>query len=92
MLNWFLDAPIYVCSLFVPQLRLDFTNFQITGPSTSTVVNAQILNGQPTTTAAAGVAATTATRCLTDTFSVTNPNGKSPSTICGKNTGQHSKF
>jgi hypothetical protein len=29
--------------------------------------------------------------CLTDTFSVTNPGGNAPPTICGINTGYHSK-
>ena len=30
------------------------------------------------------------TQCLTDTFSVSNPDGPSPSPICGVNTGEHS--
>ena len=30
------------------------------------------------------------TQCLTDTFSVTNPDGPNPPTICGTNTGEHS--
>lgn len=34
---------------------------------------------------------TTAGVC-TDSFAVTTPTGRDPSTICGTNTGQHSKF
>lgn len=30
-----------------------------------------------------------ATQCLTDQFSVTNPNGAAPPVICGTNTGEH---
>ena len=33
---------------------------------------------------------TTATQCLTDTFSVTNPSGITHPSICGINTGEHS--
>ncbi len=32
-----------------------------------------------------------ASNCLTDTFEVTNPGGVTPPTICGTNTGEHSK-
>ena len=32
------------------------------------------------------------TRCTTDRFHVTNPGGLPPPTICGQNTGEHSKF
>ena len=31
-------------------------------------------------------------QCLDDSFSVTNPGGISPPTICGKNQGRHSKI
>ena len=31
-------------------------------------------------------------QCLDDSFSVTNPGGISPPTICGKNQGRHSKL
>ena len=30
-------------------------------------------------------------QCLVDSFSVTNPSGPSPPTICGANTGEHSE-
>jgi hypothetical protein len=33
-----------------------------------------------------------ASRCLTDIFSVSNPSGSAPPSICGTNSGQHSKF
>jgi hypothetical protein len=39
-----------------------------------------------------GKLAAQATQCLTDTFSVTNPSGLTPPSICGTNTGEHSKF
>ena len=32
-----------------------------------------------------------ATQCLTDTFTVTNPSGLTPPSICGVNTNAHSK-
>ena len=75
---------------FVFQLRLDFDSFSITGPSTSTTTSAKlkILNG---ITDGAGAAVTTASQCLTDSFSVTSSNGNSPPTICGNNAGKHSK-
>ncbi len=31
------------------------------------------------------------TQCLTDRFSVSNADGPNPPTICGTNTGEHSK-
>ncbi|XP_059087694.1 uncharacterized protein LOC131884073 isoform X2 [Tigriopus californicus] len=76
------------CSDNICQLRLDFNSFVITGPSTSTVSTSKTLNGQQVGSTV-GVASTQATQCLTDSFSVTNPNGVSPSVICGTNTGEH---
>ena len=70
------------------QLRLDFTTFVITGPSTSSATATEIINGQP---AAGGVAVATRGQCLTDTFSVTNPGGLTPPVICGTNSGDHSE-
>lgn len=72
------------------QLRLDLTTFMIAGPSTSSVLNTKLLNGQ--TAATAGGDATNYGQCITDSFSVTNPGGPSPPTICGTNTGEHSEF
>ena len=40
-------------------------------------------------TSAAGKPVSTATQCLTDTFTVTGGGGSNPPTICGTNTGQH---
>ena len=72
-------------SLTKIQLRLDFDTFVITGPSTlSTSV------GKVNPNSALDV--TTASQCLTDVFSVTNPNGQTPPQICGTNSGEHSKF
>ena len=66
---------------------MDFNTFNIAGPSTSGVVTGMALNGNP----GAGVKVTPHTQCLEDSFSVTNPGGIAPPTICGLNTGQHSK-
>ena len=55
------------------QLRLDFNQFMIAGPSTSTVSIGGTINGD--LVASGGASATTASQCLTDTFSVSNPGG-----------------
>ena len=73
------------------QLRLDFNTFVITGPSTDTTVIAKTLYGQPSS-ASSAVSMTDVTQCLTDMFSVTNPNGISPPVICGTNSGEHSTY
>ena len=72
-------------------MRLDFSTFVITGPSTITTPTTtySILNGQ--IAAAGGNGATHATRCLTDAFSVSPAADYNP-TICGTNTGEHSKY
>ena len=71
-------------------MRLDFSTFVITGPSTiqTPTTTYAILNGQ---TSPGGTGATHATRCLTDTFSVSPAADYNP-TICGTNTGEHSKY
>ncbi len=78
------------------KIRLDFVNFQITGPSTtSTCVSLR----QPrsgafafeTPPAANRVFVANQGQCTVDTFSVTNPTGTTPPTICGTNTGEHSE-
>merc|ERR1711963_276134 len=79
-------AQICPCSNNICQLRLDFETFVITGPSTDTTSVTKILNGAPND--AGGGAATFATQCLTDTFSVTNSQNNNP-VICGTNTGEH---
>eukprot|EP00095_Tigriopus_kingsejongensis_P000694 maker-scaffold58_size443543-snap-gene-1.19 protein:Tk00694 transcript:maker-scaffold58_size443543-snap-gene-1.19-mRNA-1 annotation:"PREDICTED: uncharacterized protein LOC100904935" len=70
------------------RLRLDFNQFTITGPSTSMVTVATQKYG---VVGAPGAlqAVTTASRCLTDTFSAVSPSGQSPPSICGINTGEH---
>ena len=74
----------------ISQLRLDFDTFVISGPSTSTTIVTNLLNGAPARLAETdAVAASLSTRCLTDTFAVTNPGGPTPPLICGTNTGEH---
>jgi hypothetical protein len=71
---------------------LDFSTFVITGPSTNTLSTAKQFGGSQMMGDAAGVLASPATNCLTDTFSVTGSPGGNPPTICGTNTGYHSKY
>jgi hypothetical protein len=81
------DLTICPASNNICQLRLDFQNFVITGPSTDTTV---VGNANFNNLVNAGGRAVTATgQCQTDTFSVTNPGGTAPPLICGTNTGQH---
>jgi hypothetical protein len=82
-------ARICPCSNNICQLRLDFNTFVITGPSTLATTTVKILNGAPST---AGKGASTASQCLTDTFSVTTATGGSSNVLCGVNTGEHSKI
>ncbi len=71
-------------------MRLDFESFTIAGPSTSTTQIALLKNGANINTGDQDVSA--ATQCLTDRFVVTNAGGGiNPPTICGVNTGEHSK-
>ncbi len=80
------------CNSNVCQLRLDFNQFVITGPSTDTTTESmlKVINGQVVAEGAKTVS--TASQCCTDSFSVSNPGGgASPPTICGINTGEHSK-
>ncbi len=72
------------------QLRLDFSTFVLTGPSTLTGTVVLTLNGQRGASASIGM--NYATQCQTDTFTVTGNNGGSPPIICGTNTGYHSKY
>jgi hypothetical protein len=62
----------------------------ITGPSTSSLTTVKLLNGN---VAQAGVkGGATSGQCIADRFSVTNPGGAAPPTICGVNTGEHSEY
>ncbi len=45
-----------------------------------------------TSLAATGVPVTQATQCLTDTFTVTAPGNNAPPSICGSNSGDHSRL
>lgn len=73
------------------QLRLDFNSFVITGPSTITLTTpAGKFVGQIFNTGGGVGASVDMTRCLTDTFSVSNQN-QLP-VICGTNTGYHAYF
>ena len=74
------------CNNNICQLRLDFDTFTITGPSTSSIsIGKQIGD----TNNGLGKTYSQATQCATDIFSVTNPGGSAPPSICGTNTGQH---
>jgi len=71
------------------QLRLDFSTFSITGPNTNTGATTDqvlVLNGEMN---AGGLKSTYSTRCTTDVFTVTNPDGVAPPAICGVNSGEH---
>eukprot|EP00095_Tigriopus_kingsejongensis_P003561 maker-scaffold877_size102761-snap-gene-0.12 protein:Tk03561 transcript:maker-scaffold877_size102761-snap-gene-0.12-mRNA-1 annotation:"PREDICTED: uncharacterized protein LOC100161421" len=81
-------ATVCPCSDNICQLRLDFDQFVISGPSTLSVDPVSILTkGQPDPAGANSV--TAAGQCLTDTFTATDPGGCSPPSICGINTGEH---
>jgi len=69
-------------------MRLDFTTFQISDPTTATTTVAHTVFGL-TDPAALGVEVNGRGRCDTDSFSVVVPGGSSPPVICGTNTGQH---
>lgn len=70
------------------QIRLDFDQFSITGPSTTTVTAGVMLAGAIGVDDA-GTVITMASKCLIDSFSVISPSGASPPTICGINSGEH---
>jgi len=80
---------IQVCkaSSSIVQLRLDFVDFVINGPDTSTTSTNFVSGGNFAT--AAGKTASLASRCLIDVFSVSNPGGPSPPQICGNNVDEH---
>ncbi len=81
-----------LCDIFsMWQMRLDFQSFTITGPTTLTTAITSINKGGVVDpNGSLNVAA--ASQCQTDTFTVTNGGGGiNPPTICGINTGEHSK-
>ena len=75
--------------------RLDFIDFNIAGPSTSTVQSSnRVLGGSNSVVGTDVINArpqTDRTQCLTSQFSVTSPGNTAPPVICGQNDGQHSK-
>ena len=75
--------------------RLDFTSFEIAGPSMSTDsigVLAKFSGDIAAIPAASGIAVTERGRCLVDTFSVGSPGNTAPPVICGSNDGEHSEW
>lgn len=95
-----IDSDQYVCSLnVIPvsddicSLRLDFTTFVISGPSTLTVVQGRRRFGNPTDNAADAYALegnNWSTNCLTDAFYAQGSSPSSnPPVVCGVLTGSH---
>lgn len=78
-----------VCKLSsdICQIRLDFSSFVITGPSTSSATIGKETGGVEVS---GGTAQSEATQCQTDTFGVTNQ--YTFPVICGTNTGYHAYF
>jgi len=73
---------------------LDFLNFVTTGPQTASIAGfgtVKTKNGNPTSSGNA-FTQSTASQCLTDTFSVSTSGGGGPPAICGVNTGEHSEL
>jgi len=75
------------CSTDICQLRMDFNTFVIAGPSTTTASVLQEAGGS--ISGAGGKPASSATQCLTDSFTITGVPGGNPPVICGTNTGYH---
>lgn len=75
------------------QLRIDFTTFVITGPSTQTLSQVRRMHGQPTGAlddVNIEMGSNYATNCFLDHFTVHGASPSStPPTICGTNTGYH---
>ena len=71
-------------------MRLDFTSFAISGPSTLTAEIGKQINGQIAGDGAMGIAYSLAGTCQTDVFTISGAMGVPP--LCGKLDGEHSKF
>ena len=95
-------AKICKCNDNICQLRLDFETFVLNGPNTGYLsrlvvvrTSIEIICHFPDTTAAtiinANIPVSTATQCIQDQFMVTSPGFNPPPTICGTNTGEHSR-
>merc|ERR1711963_288678 len=72
------NARICKCSSDICQMRLDFTNFVISGPSTISTSIGKIVGGS---VGATGKEVSQKTTCATDSFSISN--APSVPTICG---------
>ena len=70
--------------------RLDFDTFVIAQPDVSTDTNVGDVANGDVVPVGSGTPFSTASRCITDQFSVTSPGKSSPPVICGTNTNQHS--
>merc|ERR1711963_235015 len=81
------NARICKCSSDICQMRLDFTNFVISGPSTISTSIGKIVGGS---VGATGKEVSQKTTCATDSFSISN--APSVPTICGTLTGDHVYF
>ena len=80
------SAQICRASTNICQIRLDFETFVITGPATLTASVNKLIGG----TGGDGTEGNLVTRCLSDTFGVSNaPNIP---TLCGTLTGEHGKI
>merc|ERR1711981_479035 len=88
VVNGACEVNICKCSTNICQIRLDFSNFVISGPSTSSTSVGLLLNGN--LIAAGGGPVAEATQCLTDTFTITNQ--ENLPVICGINSGYHVYF
>lgn len=80
-------AKVCKCSSDICQMRLDFTSFIITGPSTNTVSEVKVLGGGLAT---GGKNSAYRGTCFTDTFTVSNSD--SVPELCGTLTGEHVYF
>jgi len=90
------ECGLTVCPLddSICSLRIDFTNFVISGPSTMSLNQVRRMLGHPvqnladTTYAVSG--SSMGTGCLTDTFYMTSASPSSgPPSLCGTATGEH---
>ena len=80
-------------SIILTQIRLDFSTFVITGPSSRTAMTVSRLFGNVAGSITSEIAgATRAGNCLTDSFSVQGASASTnPPVVCGTLTGQHGK-
>lgn len=82
------NGKICKCNSNICQMRLDFVNFVITGPSTSTVSVGKVAGGAVSHD---GLVASYRGNCFTDVFTVSNDDDNVPE-LCGTLTGEHVYF